>query len=108
MKIIKFRLKLRKLILEGEKDIIWRISDDKDIGVGDILSLVIWETLEEFTKAKVILVKETTFSDLSEKDKEGHEKFLSEEEMYETYSKYYKMNVIPQTKLKVIKFKVLK
>ena len=44
---------------------------------------------------------------LHEDDWDGHEKFQSEEEMYAAFSKYYMFNVGPETRLKVIKFKVL-
>ena len=74
--------------------------------MGDNLSLCN-NNEKEFAKAEVISVRETTFGELIEGDKEGHEKFSSEEEMYKTYSGYYKMKVTPETKLKVIKFKLI-
>lgn len=61
----------------------------------------------EFAKAVVISVNETIFQKLSKEDKEGHEKFASDREMYRTYSRYYKTEVGPQTKVKVVKFKLV-
>ena len=107
MKILKFRESLSKLIIDGKKTKTWRLFDDKYLKRGDILSLCIWETGKEFAKAKIISVKELKFKDLNEKDKEGHEKFSSDNEMYETYSNYYNKQVIPETKLKVIEFKII-
>jgi len=75
MKTLKFREKLSKLILSGEKTTTWRLFDDKDLSKGDIISFLIWETGEEFAKAKLIQVKEKNFGELAEKDFEGHEKF---------------------------------
>jgi len=104
MKRLKFSEPLPKLILDGEKIYTWRINDEKNITVGDKLSLC-YNDGREFAKAEVIAVKETTFADLTDEDKEGHEEFSSDEEMYTTYSEYYKMKVTPKTRLKVIKFK---
>ena len=82
MKTLKFREKLSKLILKGEKNVTWRIFDDKDISEGDDVSFLIWETKEEFAKAKILSVKETMLGKLTEEDWEGHERFSSNEEMY--------------------------
>lgn len=47
-KILKFRKGLAYLILQGEKDTMWRLFDDKDITMGDVCKLLVWETLELF------------------------------------------------------------
>ncbi len=107
MKQLKFAEPLVRLVLDGQKDTTWRINDDKNIAVGDQLSLCRTDR-REFAKAEVIWVKETIFENLTNEDKEGHEKFPSDEDMRETYSKYYKMEVTPKTKIKVIKFRLIK
>ncbi len=61
----------------------------------------------EFGKAIVLWTKETTFRNLTSEDKKGHEHFKSEKEMLQTYSGYYKINVTLDTKLKVMKFKLI-
>lgn len=106
MKQLKFAEPLPKLVLDGQKDTTWRINDDKEITAGDQLSLC-YNDRREFTKAEVIWVKETTFENLTKEDKEGHEKFSSDEEMYKTYSGYYKMKVEPKTRVKIVKFRLL-
>ena len=106
MKQLRFAEPLPKLVLGGQKDTTWRINDDKEISVGDQLSLC-YNDRREFAKAEVLWVKETTFENLSNEDKEGHEKFSSDEEMLQTYSGYYNMKVEPKTKIKIIKFKLL-
>lgn len=106
MKKLRFSEPLPKLILNGQKNITWRINDDKNIILGDKLSLC-YKDGREFAKVKVILVKETTFGNLTEEDKKGHEKFSSDKEMYETYSKYYNITVGPKTMVKIIKFRLL-
>jgi len=56
----------------------------------------------------LIEVKETTFRDLTLQDKDGHEKYITNEEMFETFSKCYKTEVNLDTPLKVVKFKINK
>ena len=106
MKQLKFSEPLPSLILTGKKDATWRINDDKNLAKNDILSLCRING-KEFAKAKVLWTKETAFGKLSKEDKEGHEKFSSEDEMYKTYSGYYKTKVTPETKVKVIKFMLI-
>lgn len=95
---------MSELIAKKEKTTTWRLFDDKDLSVGDTVSFVVWESGEEFAKARIIETKETTFSELTEEDWKGHEKFESIEEMYATYSKYYNREVAPESPVKVIKF----
>src|SRR3989344_8095049 len=90
LKTLKFREVLSKLILQNKKNTTWRLFDDKNLTAGDIVSFLVWETKEEFAKARLIEVRETTLGELTEEDWEGHEKFSSEEEMYNTYSVYYR------------------
>jgi len=106
MNQLKFSKPLPKLILSGKKNTTWRINDNKNIQESDKLSLCDNEG-KEFAKASVISVKEKTFGELNEKDKEGHEKFSSDQEMYGTYSSYYNIKVTPETQVKVIKFKII-
>jgi len=91
MKKLKFANPLPELVLNKKKDTTWRINDEKDLNVNDELSLCYGDLEnkdQEFAKAKIIWVKDTTFENLTNEDREGHEKFNSEEEMYKTYSKY--------------------
>lgn len=62
---------------------------------------------EEFAKARILWVKDTAFDRLTDEDREGHESFNSEKEMYETYENYYDREVGPGTEVKAIKFEVL-
>lgn len=105
-KQLRFAEPLPNLVLNGQKDTTWRINDDKQISTGDHLSLC-HNNKQEFGQAEVIWVKETTFENLTQEDKEWHERFSSNEEMLETYTKYYNIKVELKTKVKVIKFKLL-
>jgi len=65
---------------------------------------MISETGEEFLRTRLVSARETTFGELSDEDWEGHEKFVSDVEMYETYSGYYNRPVTPESPVKIIKF----
>jgi len=106
LKKLKFKNELCSLILKGEKTTTWRIFDDKDITKGDKFIFINSDTMKEFAKAEITYVKETAFKYLDDDDLDGHEKFSSKEEMYQTYSKYYKTQVTEDTSVKIIKFKI--
>ncbi len=107
MKNIKFKKILSELILSWDKYTTWRLFDDKTLLKGDIVSFLVSETKQEFAKAKLVDVKETTFEKLTDEDWDGHEKFSSDEEMYKTYSKYYNCRVDKDSLVKIIKFELL-
>ena len=107
MKTLKFRKELSELILKNEKTTTWRIFDDKNIEEGDRIQFLVWETKEIFAEAKITKVIEKKFKDLQEDDLEGHEKFVSKEEMYATYSTYYDKTVDENTLVKIIKFELI-
>lgn len=107
MKRLKFVEPLPSMILSGVKFTTWRINDEKNIVVGDVLSFCYVDG-REFARAKVYSVRETAFGGLNDDDKAGHEPYSSEDAMYKWFSAHYVMQVTPETKLKVIKFKLLK
>ena len=69
MKSLKFSEPLPRMILAGEKDVTYRINDEKNISVGDKISLLDHDTRKEFAKVRVIGVEEKTFGELAEEDK---------------------------------------
>lgn len=107
MKALKFRQKLAQEVLAGRKNATWRLFDDKNLQVNDEISLLIWETKEEFAKGKITEMREKRLSEIEEKDFDGHEKFESNEDMLETYKKYYGEKVNWNTFVKLIKFKII-
>jgi hypothetical protein len=106
MKTLKFKNNLVPLVLSGVKDSTWRLFDDKDLTTGDDLILINKDTMEEFGTARIISVREKRLKDLGDTDFEGHEKFESEEKMYEAYRSFYGDTVSPETIVKIIKFKL--
>lgn len=107
IKILNFSEPLPGMILSGEKTATWRIDDAKkrDVQIGDSLSLCRNDG-KEFAMAVATEVFEKKFSELTEKDKQGHEKYASDKEMYGQFSKWYKKKVNGDTIVKVIKFRL--
>lgn len=108
MKTLKFRDYLVRLVLSGEKNSTWRLFDDKDLQVGDEIALQVWVTNEIFGHAVITKVVEKPFRELTAGDKAGHEEFENIEEMYATYSKYYKQPVTGDTVVKILWFEIKK
>jgi hypothetical protein len=104
MKTLKFTKELSDLILRGEKSSTWRLFDDKDLTVGDELSLVEKVSGEVFASATITEVNVKTFATLTEDDWEGHERYPSEEAMYASYRAYYGDRITPDTEIKLISF----
>ena len=104
-KRLRFADPLPELVLSGEKNATWRIDDDKNLQIGDILSLQRMDDTE-FGRAEVTGIKDTKFGELTEEDKIGHEKFLSDDDMLRTYSDYYNMAVFLDTSLKIVRFEL--
>ena len=107
MKTLKFEGKLAQLILSGEKDVTWRIFDNKNLSAGDEITLINSDSMTEFGKGKIISVREKKFKDLDDVDLAGHEKFETREKMLETYRRYYGDTVTVDTFVKIVKFKLL-
>ena len=58
MKIIKFAAALVPLVLSGEKNVTWRLFDDKNLSVGDDLEFINRDTGKVFGYAKILKVWE--------------------------------------------------
>lgn len=107
MKTIKFRPALAELIQKGEKTTTWRLFDDKDLQLGDVVELMNWETKEPFGHAVITEVVEKPIKNLDDADWEGHERFPSEEAMYAAYRIYYPgKEVGPETMVKILHFEL--
>ncbi|MBU0708677.1 ASCH domain-containing protein [Patescibacteria group bacterium] len=108
IKTLKFANKdLVQLILSGKKTCTWRLWDDKELTVGDKLTLINRTSGSEFARAKIISVVEKPMRLLTNKGRKGHEQFKDDAEMYTTYTNYYGKEVTPETLVKIVKFEVL-
>lgn len=104
MKTLKFAPELCEKILSGEKTRTWRLFDDKDLQVGNVLQFVNKETVSVIGTAVIDVMKTKTLGALEESDWEGHERYSSEKEMYETFRGFYGDRVSPDTEVKIIDF----
>ena len=78
-----------------------------DLKTGDEVLFIRRPELVPFAKAKLTKVYEKKFKELSEADKDGHEKFETNHGMYKTYTGYYGKPVHGETPVKIIKFVIL-
>jgi hypothetical protein len=106
-KTLKFRPHLVPLVLSGEKNVTWRLFDDKDIQVGDVFDMLNWETKEKFAEAEAVMVREKPLGAIEAGDLTGHEEFSTRDEMLATYQKYYGDKVDWNTIVKIINFQLL-
>jgi hypothetical protein len=107
-KRLRFAQDLVPLIRSGEKVSTWRLWDDKDLTVGDIVNFIEYGTDIHFATGKLTKIIEKPLGKLTEVDKQGHEKFSSDEEMYTTYTNYYGRAANKDTLVKLIWFELIK
>lgn len=104
-KKLHFSKELTPLLFSGKKTSTWRLWDDKKIRAKDVIELLESGSEKHILLVKVIKVIEKKMGKLTVRDKEGHEKFSNDYEMYKTYSEYYQRKVTPDTLVKIIWFK---
>lgn len=106
-KRLKFKHELTAPILAGEKTATWRLNDDKNLVVDDILQFVNSSTGEAFAAAQIDEVLSKRLGDLTDEDKRGHEPFVNDDVMYVEFKKYYGDGVGPSSVVKIIRFHLL-
>jgi len=104
MKTLKFAPELCEKILSGEKTATWRLFDDKDLQVGDVVEFANKQTAVVIGSAIIYSLKTKTLGTLEESDWKGHERYSTETEMYETFKGFYGDGVGPDTEVKIIDF----
>ena len=108
MKTLKFVPELCNLIIAGTKTATWRFFDDKNLQLGDDLIFLNKETMKQFGTAKITSLYTKTLGTLVDSDWVGHEKFETEQKMYETYKTYYGDKITPDTIVTIVRFDFLK
>lgn len=106
-KRLKFKSELIQPILRGEKSATWRLNDDKNLAVDDLLQLVDKHTGETFAVAQIDEILSKRIGDLTDADKAGHEPFESDEAMYAEFKKYYGEGVGPSSVVKIVRYHLL-
>ncbi len=105
-KKLRFASEYVPLILSRQKVSTWRLWDDKDLSVGDMVDFLESGTDKHFATGKLLKVIEKSLGQFTEEDKKGHEKFENDEEMYKTLTKYYGQTVGKDTIAKIIWFEL--
>ncbi len=110
MKSLKFDHDNAALIESGQKHVTWRVSDDKDLGVGDNVTIIDKVSPRNATSWRVIgtadirSITEKRIADLTPADREAHGTFALGNQMLATLQKYYGAHVNEQTPVKIIDF----
>jgi len=109
MKTLKFSKDLVPLVLNSTKTVTWRMFDDKDLQVGDILKLVNKDTGKKFARAKITGIVVKKLKDITATDLIGHDKkYKSNQEIIEEGKSYYGDMVTLDTMVKIVRFELLK
>src|SRR3990167_5483571 len=110
MKSLKFDHENVGLIQSGQKHITWRIDDDKDLKVGDVVAVVdklnpnsalSWKAIGT---GQINSITEKRIGDLTDSDKKEHGGFATAGNMLPTLRKYYGQHVSEETPIKIINF----
>src|ERR1044072_1342858 len=113
MKKLKLEHQLAELVRKGKKTVTWRLYDDNDIQVNDIVGLIDKvepgnpETWVHFADVRIDSIVQERLSDITAQDYQGHESFDSPQQLLETYRSYYGPDVGSDTPVKMIRFTVL-
>lgn len=108
MQSLKFSPELVPLVIDGSKSSTWRLFDEKNLQVGEIIDLIKRPELSVFAQAKITEVIQTKMGNLSSNEKQGHETYINDEEMYKTYSGYYNKPVSSETVVTIYRFELVK
>ncbi len=106
-KSLHFAPDLIPKILSGEKFMTWRFFDEKNLRVGDVVDFFESSTERNVGTAKIVKVTEKPFGELTDDDRRGHELYESDEDMYATFSTYYRTKIEPTTTVKIITFELI-
>lgn len=110
MKTLKFNHVHAQLIKNGQKTTTWRLFDDKDLSVNDRIKIIdkvtekdpqSWQVIGEGVVDEIV---EKKLQDITPGDMQGHEGFGSQQEMLDTYRRYYGNRVELSTPVKIIHF----
>ncbi len=110
VKLLKVSHKIAKLIYSGQKNNTWRINDEKNVSVGDVVGIIDKVNPGDRTSWRIIgmgrvnEVLQKRLLDIEPGDLGAGEDFASKDEMYKTFRQYYGGDVNEQTPVKIITF----
>jgi ribonuclease HI len=107
IKTLKFKSELVEPITSGKVYKTWRLFDDKQLEVDDILQLVNSDTKQEIGYAKITKITIKHLADLDETDMRGHKYYHGIEEIVTKFKKFYGPKVNSASVVKAIEFNYL-
>ena len=102
MKTLKFNSDLVGKIISGKRRSTWRLFDDKNLQIGDVLVFVNQKNGQPFGKAKIIHLKIKKLADINNIDRKG--KYFSKKEMYQDLRNHYGNTINESSVVKIINF----
>ena len=107
MKKLKFDKNIVDLILRKEYFKTWRLEDEKNLSVGDVIELINSETGATFAKAKINQVAIKYLRDINDQDNVGYRSFSDIDEIINVFNGYYSKPVTPESIIKIISFELI-
>lgn len=113
MKTLKLDHAHAQLVAAGKQSATWRVNDDKDLHVNDVVQLIdkvnandpaSWVIIGE---AKLTAVLEKQVGDIGTADMEGQEKFTTTDALVTLFQHYYGPQVNKETPVKIIQFQFI-
>jgi ribonuclease HI len=110
MKVLKLNHDFAEQVILGKANATWRINDDKDLHVNDIVRLVDKveplnpSTWVEIGIARITRVLEKQLGKVIQQDLTENEKLLPIDELLKVYRTYYGPQVNSETPVKIISF----
>ena len=104
MKPLKFSATSIPSIESGEITKTWRLFDEKQLEVGDVIRCLNSDTGQPFGYATITQVVTKRIKDLDDNDKNGHETYGDEEKILARFRKFYGDTVTRETVIKVISY----
>ena len=113
MKSLKINHDFAKNVIAGKAHSTWRINDDKDLHVNDVIHLIDKvdpnkpSSYQPIGRALITSILEKQIGAITKEDMVGDEKFVSTDELLKTFRRYYGPQVDVKTPMKLIRFDFL-
>ncbi len=110
MKVLKLDHLLAQKVVRGEKRSTWRLFDDKQLSVGDVVSFIDKVDPEDESTwhsvgcGVINTIVEKRLRDIDKNDYDGHDSYESQNELVSTFKSYYGDKVTLDTPVKIIYF----
>lgn len=108
MNILKFDPELIPKIIDENYTTTWRLFDNKQISLGDVVELVNSQNNEVFAKARIIRITHKYLRDINDFDMQNHKKYESLDCIIDGFKKYYGDSVNEGSVVKIYEFNIIK